>query len=274
MRCSYCRRSGHNKTTCEEQTEYLKNKAEYSGDRTDSSYWKRRYEERIAPKGQKMSSKVCGYCRDLGHTRRTCVHLLEDRNWYVQQHNELVGFIHDFVVSSPIGIGSLFKIENERWETHEYKTFSTPFLLVGFEMPANLLTTRLRPLMILKGLSNKLCVVKKPLRPFIRGLPDRDYNDKATLVSPCNGIVSTDWVSSRVISFEDTKSIALFKRTGKTRHDYRHNVLDSLSDAKRIVKETDAGIVHHYSYKSAAARIEEWKPRNICAKMMLDYKNE
>ena len=267
MRCSYCRLQGHNISTCEAKTEYLRSKAQSD---PHSAYWKRRYAERIAPRIS--SSKSCGYCRDLGHTRRTCKHLLEDQNWYVQYHNELVGLVHNYLINSSIGIGSLFSVVIQEWIDNEYKDTSSSYLLVGFEMPNNVMTTNCQPLAILQSLSGKPHLVKKPIRQFIRGEDDRAYNDRAKLTSACACALSTDWATSKMISFEDTKSVSFFKRVGRKREDYRCYLFNDHSNAKRTIENGENG-EQYWRYKNSLERVEEWKPTSIYAKMMGDYKN-
>jgi hypothetical protein len=267
MRCSYCHHQGHNKTTCEVKTEYLRSKAQSD---IASSYWKSRYEERIAPRTN--SSKSCGYCQHPGHTRRTCERLIEDQNWYVQYHNEMVGVVHNYLINSPIGIGSLFSVVVQKWIDGEYKKTSSSYLLIGFEMPANVMTTNIQPLAILQSLSGKPRLLKKPIRRFVRGQDDPGYHDRATLTSACACALSTDWATSKMISFEDTKSVSFFKRVGRKREDHRSHLFHDNSNAKRTIENGEKW-EQDWRYEHALKRVEEWKPTSIYAKMMRDYKN-
>ena len=268
MRCSYCHRQGHNKTTCEVKTEYLRSKAQSD---IASSYWKSRYEERIAPRTN--SSKSCGYCRDLGHTRRTCERLIEDRNWYVQHHNEMVVLVQNYLINSHIGIGSLFSVVAQKWIDGNYRDVSSPYLLVDFEMPAKLMTINCQPLAILQSLSGTSRLLKKPIRRFVRGQDDPSYHDKAKLTSACACALSTDWATSKMISFEDTKSVSAFKRTGRKREGYRGYLFHDNYNAKLIVELGEGLHQQNWRYTGALKRVEEWKPTSIYAKMMRDYKN-
>ena len=268
MRCSYCRYEGHNKTTCEVKTEYLRSKAQSFG---ATDYWKRRYEERITPR--KISSKSCGYCQHPGHTRRTCERLIEDRNWYVEYHNEMVGLVHNYLINSHIGIGSLFSVVAQKWIDGDYRDVPSSYLLVGFEMPAHIVTPNIQPLAILQRLSGEVRLLKKPIRRFVRGQNDPSYHDKAKLTSPSTTALSTDWATSKMIGFEDTKSALLFKRVGRKREDCRSHLLIGRSEAKRIVELGPDSSYSEWRYENALKHVEEWKPANIYAKMMLDYKN-
>ena len=73
MRCSYCHKRGHNRRTCPDLTQRMKARADIdiAAGHTDS-YSIREYQARIAPKGKKKSQQTCGYCGEMGHTRRTC----------------------------------------------------------------------------------------------------------------------------------------------------------------------------------------------------------
>ena len=67
----------------------------------------REYKDRINPKGTKKANQRCGYCGEYGHTRRKCEKLQQDMDWYIMHHNVLVKVAHDYIVQSPVGIGSL-----------------------------------------------------------------------------------------------------------------------------------------------------------------------
>ena len=268
MRCSYCHRQGHNISTCEVKTEYLRSRAQSD---FASSYWKSRYEERIAPRTN--SSKSCGYCQHPGHTRRTCERLIEDRNWYVEYHNAMVGFVHNYLINSHIGIGSLFSVVAQKWIDGDYRDVSSSYLLVGFEMPNNVMTPNIQPLAILQSLSGEARLIKKPIRRFVCGQDDPSYHNKAKLTSACACALSTDWATSKMISFEDTKSVKFFKRVGRKREDHRSHLFHDNSNAKRIVELGEGPHQQSWIYERALKRVEEWKPTSIYAKMMRDYKN-
>lgn len=274
MRCSYCRYEGHNKTTCEAQTEYLRKRAL----NTDSEYWRSRYEERIAPRGRKMSSKRCGYCRDLGHTRRSCPSLVEDRKWYTQFHNESVDILHSYLERSHIGIGSLFKVRLTEWDDDRIRYFDSLHLLVSLEMPDNLLTTTLQPHMVLREISSKGHQIRKTLRPLVVTGRDPSYSRKAVLISPSRQDLPNDWAISKKISFEDTKHHKLFTRTGCKEDDKRNHVFIQMSNCRCILQQDAAEMEQSLSMKrkmrGAERFIDEWSTSSRLSSMMSDYKNQ
>jgi hypothetical protein len=134
------------------------------------------------------------------------------------------------------------------------------------------MTTNFQPLAILQSLSGKPRLLKKPIRRFVRGQDDPGYHDRATLTSACACALSTDWATSKMISFEDTKSVSFFKRVGRKREDHRSHLFHDNSNAKRTIENGEKW-EQDWRYEHALKRVEEWKPTSIYAKMMRDYKN-
>ncbi len=137
MRCRYCYKRGHNRRTCPDLTKRMKERADDAIARGETdSYYIRQYQERIAPKGKKVSSQQCGYCGEYGHTRRKCEMLRKDKEWFVVHHNAHLRVAHDYIVSSPVGIGSLFRLKehNYNYNTGEYENIFSMMVLTGFKV--------------------------------------------------------------------------------------------------------------------------------------------
>ena len=136
-RCRYCYQTGHNQRTCPKKTAALKKRHDFSIEAGETdSYWIRQYQERIAP-GKKASQQTCGYCHERGHTRRKCEALKGDMDWFVQHHNEHVRVAHDYIVNSPVGLGSLFrqKTKDYDYNTSSYVNINTLLVLTDFVIP-------------------------------------------------------------------------------------------------------------------------------------------
>jgi hypothetical protein len=136
-RCSYCYQEGHNKRTCPVLTANMKKRADSAIAAGNPDAWAvQAYKARTAPRGKKKSQQVCGYCQERGHTRRTCEVLQNDMKWFVERHNALTRVAHDYIVSSPVGIGSLFgwKKQEYNYNTGEYDTSHEMLVLTGFSV--------------------------------------------------------------------------------------------------------------------------------------------
>ena len=138
MRCSYCHQRDHNKRTCSVLTKRLKERHDTDIEAGHTNTWAiQQYKDRIAPKGKKVSSQQCGYCGDYGHTRRKCEVLQKDKEWFVVHHNVNLRVAHDYIVQSPVGIGSLFRLKEQlyNYNTGEYDTSHEMLVLTGFSVP-------------------------------------------------------------------------------------------------------------------------------------------
>jgi hypothetical protein len=114
-RCRHCWQEGHNQRTCPDLTKRMKYNAERMIEMGQPEHWLvKKYQDRIAPKGKKVSQQTCGYCEEKGHTRRKCDVLEKDKEWFAKHHNDHVRLAHDYITNSPIGIGSLFKSDELR----------------------------------------------------------------------------------------------------------------------------------------------------------------
>lgn len=102
VRCRYCYEKGHNVRGCEKLQAEVK--ANVNG------YYHQRYAKYFDSEGNKLadkSSKSCSYCKNTGHTKRTCetklAHFIHNLNTNAEYRKDWL----DFVKSKGLGIGSL-----------------------------------------------------------------------------------------------------------------------------------------------------------------------
>ena len=68
VRCSYCCNQGHNRSSCPDLKEYIKN---------NPDSWTA---QRHASKKRAGSKRRCSYCKEGGHNRRSCIPLSTDKS--------------------------------------------------------------------------------------------------------------------------------------------------------------------------------------------------
>jgi len=114
VRCSNCWESGHNKSKCPAEKErYERAKLE-----DPDSWFVKRYE---ADK-EARSKRACGYCRESGHTRRTCTTFLDDKQKTVKLNKEWRQQALDFFKNLGLGVGSLISVKETSSWNHRSRT--------------------------------------------------------------------------------------------------------------------------------------------------------
>ena len=224
-RCSYCYKEGHNRRTCPQLTAALKRSADAAIEAGNSTAWAvREYEKRIAPSGKKKTDQVCGYCQERGHTRRKCDVLQKDREWLVKHHNEHVRVAHDYIVTSPIGIGSLFKRQTREYNYNagQYLYKNTMFVLTDFHLEPAIQQNGVNIVACLSSTANGN-IHHLALRDYV---VNPDYGQRWTgsfnLVHAMAQVVPSGWIKRKSITFEDTAKHPLFKRVGRKDEDTRN----------------------------------------------------
>ena len=277
MRCGYCYQEGHNKRTCPVLTERLKVRHDDAIARGETdSYYIRQYQERIAPKGRKVSSQQCGYCSEYGHTRRKCEVLRKDKEWFVIHHNAHLRVAHDYIVSSPVGIGSLFRLKEQlyNYSTGEYdNTFSTMVLTDfkvfpvvkqdGFGIHATLQCPS----------TGKVKTVN--VRQYVKN-PEyaTSWRNEPTLLSPTRGVVPSDWIQSQSITFESASQLEYFKRVGRKRDDHRDYAFRSIARTREILEKYPPGNGDRYDHHGRAkAELAQYTPEHNRVKLFEDFKS-
>jgi hypothetical protein len=276
MRCGYCYQEGHNQRTCPKKTAYIKSHRdrEIAAGETDS-YWIREYNKRVAPSGKKKSQQVCGYCGERGHTRRKCDVLQKDREWFVKHHNEHVRVAHDYIVTSPIGIGSLFQSRRRQYNYNagEYHYKNVMYVLTDFRLQPAIQTNGVNIVAHLSSTEDG-GVYNLSLRDYVI---NPDYGQKWTgsmnLVHAMAQVVPSGWVQRESITFEDTAKHELFKRVGRKDEDRRQWDLDRLDRARETIaryrKHPDPAFDHVARAEGQLARHDALANRN---KIFEDFK--
>lgn len=129
VRCGWCYQTGHNKRSCPEYTEILKQRAlnEIQGGEGYEGYWGKMYNKRARAEGlyadgTKMSAEAvaskkqvrrCKYCNKQGHNRRTCPTLVADTKNFVTDQIDWRGKIQAWAQETGFGTGALLKVD--RW---------------------------------------------------------------------------------------------------------------------------------------------------------------
>ena len=134
VRCSHCGHKGHNKATCEHLTERYKDLAIQYGKDEIGVLYRGKYERRsklnldtgepISKKKMKPTRKnkraTCSYCNfnhgeeseaAVGHTRRTCSQLKEDKAWLMALNAQHRKNVHAALPRDGYGKGFLLGIE-------------------------------------------------------------------------------------------------------------------------------------------------------------------
>tara|TARA_B100001093_G_scaffold503765_1_gene558609 strand:- start:686 stop:1447 length:762 start_codon:yes stop_codon:yes gene_type:complete len=231
-----------------------------------------RYRDRISPKGTKKANQQCGYCGEYGHTRRKCEVLQKDMNWYVVHHNILVKVAHDYIVTSPVGIGSLFTSTVRRWINGEPVQVTEHLVLTDFEIPLDIKKGQFAIYAILKSIQQGT-KDKWNVREWVKNPTFQDrWSAAPKLVAPHTGIVPSSWVADNSIDIAEAKQLGFFRRVGRNSEDKRNHQLARRDQAKRYLEsaEVDTG---SWRYKNYTEELESFEPKNIRAKMFKDFKS-
>jgi hypothetical protein len=133
VRCSYCYESGHNRRTCSAITAIYHRRykhfvrsvetsaiegqhdaveeAQRNADLYRTEYIKRTgccpdTGEKVK-REMKVKSMICGYCREQGHTRRTCKTVLHDKSVFVEASRSVRQKAYANLVEFGFGVGSI-----------------------------------------------------------------------------------------------------------------------------------------------------------------------
>ena len=277
MRCGYCYQEGHNKRTCPVLTERLKVRHDDAIARGETdSYYIRQYQERIAPKGRKVSSQQCGYCGGYGHTRRKCEVLRKDKEWFVVHHNAHLRVAHDYIVSSPVGIGSLFRQKRREYnhDTGEYELTSMMLVLTDFSTVPVIKQDGFKIIATLRHL-NKDWERHVDVRRYVR---DPDYaahwRNEPTLLSPTRGVVPSDWIQSQSITLASASKLDYFKRVGRKREDRRDWAFKDLDRSREILEKYPPAAEDRYNHHGRAkSDLAQYTPEHNRVKLFEDFKS-
>ena len=144
--CSHCYQRGHNKRKCPSLTEDIKGKYEGNsrmavqerekGNESDAEWYDARAEryreqylkrtkidlatgEKVTNKAAKtarMKNVTCGYCKERGHTRRTCQHVKRDKQIFVEETRRMRIAALESARKTGIGLGSMIPIRSTGYD--------------------------------------------------------------------------------------------------------------------------------------------------------------
>jgi hypothetical protein len=250
----------------------MKERADAAIARGDHDAWVvRQYNERVAPnKGKKVKNQQCGYCSNYGHTRRKCSTLEKDKVFYAKHHNMIVKVCHDYIASSPIGIGSLFSQTREEWCEAKggYVTKKHLLVAVGFEVNADLLTSNPRPIITLQCVSTG-DASNHDLRRFVRGEGSQSYYRKTELVTAEAQPAPSGWIEKHSTNIAALGTHPHFLRIGRKHEDSREWTFSNIENWKERAANPDS-----YGHQSAVYELKMWTEDSIRSTMFEDFKKD
>lgn len=269
-RCSYCHGDGHNVRTCPTKTEYLKSCAENSIKNGNPDAWiVREYQKRIRPAGKKAADQRCSYCGELGHTRRRCPVMQKDIEFYTSHHNFVVRALHDYIVSSPIGIGSFARWDFRTWTNTGWEAVKRNYILTGFKIGDELLTPAPDAFAVFTDPASgdtKWARMETMLEARVGETFRNSYEENVTILSAEQGILPPDWVSSRTVDFDSAKKRNAFVRTGRKHEDERSWTFVHLEEWRQAA-DMPEGLRESYRQRCIKS-LNNWEPTEIRKNIM------
>ena len=126
VRCGYCYEKGHNKSACPKRKVDLKESIErYTKELAENSWpeddWQRKNTERYLRHSKDQLHKMetrgqnrkCGFCGDVGHTRRTCPHRKQKVDEALAATVDARKRIVERMIVDGFGPGALINVGNE-----------------------------------------------------------------------------------------------------------------------------------------------------------------
>ncbi len=219
IRCGHCYGQGHNRAGCEKLTDQLQERWSRieAGGYDDSNYTHQRTREMLAKRqgsdpltGEKKrqrrkthGGRVCGYCNENGHNRRTCPQQKTDRTRFTAMTVETRAIVLGALREHGVAPGALVAYDN-------YGTV-TPCLVTGIKWdqihrkdkwPTGLVARRVT--------DNKHCLLAFPQE--VTGSGDR--YQRVSILSPAHKPVNppTGWESAANLDFA---SVDIFEKGAK-----------------------------------------------------------
>ena len=146
--CSHCHQRGHNKRKCPSLTAQIKSQYDIAmsgaaserekGNENDAQWYDGRAEvyrqkylkrtkidlatgEKVtnkASKAARMKNVTCGYCKERGHTRRTCQHVKIDKQVFVEETRRARIAALESARDAGIGLGSMIPIRSTGYDSN------------------------------------------------------------------------------------------------------------------------------------------------------------
>ena len=138
VRCSHCYGRGHNRSTCEKLTEQIATRFErirqmvIDGYRSEDDHTYTYTREQLAKRtgvdpvtGEKVRrrknhGRVCSYCKDSGHNRRTCPKIQADKDMFVKLSKQARAALLGRLQEHGVGPGALLTGEQYSGDMRAY----------------------------------------------------------------------------------------------------------------------------------------------------------
>ena len=143
VRCGHCYQQGHNKRSCPRYTERMQRayqEAKDDGNESHIEYYAAQMAKRtgINPEtGAKRKrrnesyGRKCSYCREGGHSRRTCGSMKDDQRNYRRMASVVRKDMLSNMQEHGFGVGSLLILASNEWNAAagEYQEVTTAYLV-------------------------------------------------------------------------------------------------------------------------------------------------
>jgi len=197
--CGTCYQQGHNKRSCPRYTERMQRAYQEAKDDCNEShieYYAAQVAKRtgINPEtGAKRKrrdesyGRKCSYCRERGHSRRTCGSMKDDHRNYRRMASVVRKDMLTRMREQRFGIGSLVTLSGNAWnsEAGEYQDHTTAYLVTGIIWenigPHNQLGGNCVKVISVKDPSNQPCI---GMPTEITGSDENRYNASPVHVGP------------------------------------------------------------------------------------------
>ncbi len=229
-----------------------------------------------SPQRERKRSQQCGYCGDYGHTRRKCEVLRKDKEWFVVHHNAHLRVAHDYIVSSPVGIGSLFRWKKQEYNynTGEYETSHEMLVLTGFSVAPVIKQDGFKIVATLQH-PNEGWKQTIDVRQYVRN-PEyaTSWRNEPTLLSPTRGVVPSDWIGDQSITLATASQLDYFKRVGRKQDDHRDYAFRSIARTREILEKYPPSVDDQYDHHGRAkAELAQYTPEHNRVKLFEDFKS-
>jgi len=143
VRCGHCNQQGHNKRSCPRFTEHMQRayqEAKDDGNESHIEYYAAQMAKRtgINPetgatrkRRNESMGRRCSYCREHGHTRRTCGSMKDDHRNYRRMASVVRKDMLARMQEHGFGVGSLVTLAVSCWneEAREYQDTTNAYLV-------------------------------------------------------------------------------------------------------------------------------------------------
>ena len=114
VQCSHCCARGHNRRSCPQRKEYVKQ----NPDSYEARVMKR---EQNSFKYNSSGKRRCSYCENTGHNRATCKAMKVDKIYANKKNRKFLSLVTIAMKKMGLGVGAL--ISKPHWDTKEQELF-------------------------------------------------------------------------------------------------------------------------------------------------------